>query len=301
MGIIYKIKSPSNKVYIGKTYNLRKRINGHKSHSKKGFKHILYNSIRKYGWDLHKLEVIEEIADELMNEREMYWIKEFNTYYLNNSQGMNMTLGGDGQRSSWMKDTKRRKDQSEKFSKEGNPFYGKTHSEENRAIISKAAIERNLKNGTRVPEWGVEKGRKKVMRPVLCYNSDGEFIKEYESATAAALSCGLSKASQVCEVCSGKRTNAMGFVFKYKIGDDIPLKIEIEKIEYQNCKRPVLWIKDGVEIEFPSADEASISTGIPRSSIWRASRNTKLKPLNTGHIFIYKDLFINNPTAVGVF
>jgi len=68
MGFIYKITNPNNKIYIGKTYCLRKRINGHKSYSKKGFKHILYNSIRKYGWDLHKIEVIEEIADELMNK-----------------------------------------------------------------------------------------------------------------------------------------------------------------------------------------------------------------------------------------
>ena len=42
-----------------------------------------------------------------------------------------MTLGGDGQRSTWMHDTERRKKQSRLFSGQGNPFYGKTHSEEN--------------------------------------------------------------------------------------------------------------------------------------------------------------------------
>ena len=300
MGFIYKITNPNNKIYIGKTYCLRKRINGHKSHSKKGFKHILYNSIRKYGWDLHKLEVIEEIEDGLMNEREMYWIEKFNTYYQSNPQGMNMTLGGEGQRSSWIKDTKRRKEQSEKFSKEGNPFYGKKHSEETRKIMSKSASERNLKDGRKVPEWGVEKGRKKVMRPVLCYNSNGEFIKEYESATAAALSCGLSKASQVCEVCSGKRTNASGFVFRYK-KYKIPQKISIKKINKANVKRPVLYINGKTMIEYPSAMEASKSLKIPKTTIIRASCYNNMKPIRSGHIFIYKDLFINNPTAVGVF
>jgi len=53
MGVIYKIKSPSDKLYVGKTYNLRKRINAHKCSAKKGKNILLHNSIRKYGWDAH--------------------------------------------------------------------------------------------------------------------------------------------------------------------------------------------------------------------------------------------------------
>jgi hypothetical protein len=76
-------------------------------------KSIIHDSIKGYGWEAHKLEVIEEIADELLNDREVFWIKELNTFYLDNEKGMNMTRGGDGNGVSWMHDIERRKKQSE--------------------------------------------------------------------------------------------------------------------------------------------------------------------------------------------
>ena len=299
MGVIYKITSPTNKLYIGKTNNLRKRINCHKCSAKKGANLILHNSIRKYGWDLHKIEILEEIPNEQLNEREIFWISELNTFFVNNLDGMNMTRGGDGNKGSWMHNIELRKWYSERFTGDGNPFYGKKHSEEAKKIMSKAATERNLKNGTRIPEWGAEKGRKKVMKPTVVYNNNGEFVGEFESIAIVSKELNLKLGSVKDSVLYGSWISGE-YLVKYKT-DNYPLKIDTGSINLKNCKRPVLWIKDGVEIEFPSADEASISTGIPKSSIWRASRNTKLKPLNTGHIFIYKDLFINNPTAVGVF
>ena len=41
---------------------------------------------------LHTIEEIEEVPDSLLNEREKYWIKFYNSYY----SGYNSTLGGDG-------------------------------------------------------------------------------------------------------------------------------------------------------------------------------------------------------------
>lgn len=306
MGYIYKITSPTGKIYVGKTYNVRMRKNGHKcfaykaDHFKRN-KTILSNSICKYGWDAHIFEIIEEVEDSLMNEREMHWIKELGSYHYENENGMNMTKGGEGQRSTWMHKTELRKWFSERFKGKNGPFYGRHHTEEAKRMLSQSSREYNLKNGIKVPEWGVEKGRKKVMKPILCYNSNGEFLKEYESATAAALDCGISKASEVCGVCSGKRTNALGFVFRYKIGDEIPMKIEIDKIFQANIKRPVIWIKkNGKRVEFPSSAEASVATGIPKTTINRASCYNNMRPIRTGHVFIYRDLLIENPTEVGV-
>ena len=299
MGIIYKIISPSNKVYIGKTYDLRKRINCHKSYARKGRGKILHNSIRKYGWEAHHLEVLENIDDSILNDREMYYIEKYNSYYLNNPDGMNMTLGGEGQRSTWMHDTERRKKQSELFKGPGSPFYGKHHTDETKKILANKARERNLKDGRRVPDWGVEKGRMAVMKKVLCYDSSGVFLKEYESCTAAAKDLGINKGSEVSRVCSGKSTNALGFVFRYKTDDEIPKKIEVEKINKQSVKRPVLYLSKKLKIikEYPSSQEASVSLGIPKTTINRASYYNNLKPIRSGHIFIYKDLFM--PTAVG--
>ena len=136
MGVIYKIISPSWKIYVGKTYNLRKRISSHKCSAKADKNIMLHNSIRKYGWDAHNLEVIEEVDDSIMDEREIYWIAELETYCYENPMGLNMTKGGEGQRSTWMHKTGLRKWFSEKFTGEGNPFYGKKHTEETRKKLS---------------------------------------------------------------------------------------------------------------------------------------------------------------------
>lgn len=95
MGVIYSITSPKGKVYVGQTKNLYNRAKSHKSSAKsKRTEVILYNSIRKYGWENHCLSVLEECADELMNEREIFWIEKLNSFCGKNKQGLNMSLGG---------------------------------------------------------------------------------------------------------------------------------------------------------------------------------------------------------------
>lgn len=70
---IYKITSPSGKIYIGQSTNIEKRISRYKTLScKKQVK--LYNSLKKYGWDLHLFEIIEIVNDDkMLIERETSW------------------------------------------------------------------------------------------------------------------------------------------------------------------------------------------------------------------------------------
>jgi len=73
LGYIYKITSPSSKVYIGQTINISNR----KCHYKKLHCHkqkSIYNSINKYGWENHLFEIIEEVSNEQLNDREKHWI-----------------------------------------------------------------------------------------------------------------------------------------------------------------------------------------------------------------------------------
>ncbi len=95
IGYIYKIINPSGKVYIGQTINLKGRLNKYKSNDCQKQK-ILYNSIKKYGWIKHVFEILEECAVDdnktLLNEREKFWIKEFNSF----GCGMNCNEGGNG-------------------------------------------------------------------------------------------------------------------------------------------------------------------------------------------------------------
>ncbi len=88
---IYKITSPSKKIYIGQSIDIQKRWQRYKSVKyKRTFK--LYCSFQKYGIDNHLFEIIEECAVELLNEREIYYIKYFDTF--NTSHGLNLKEGG---------------------------------------------------------------------------------------------------------------------------------------------------------------------------------------------------------------
>jgi len=288
MGVIYKIISPSGKIYVGKTYNLRKRISSHKCSAKADKNIMLHNSIRKYGWDAHNLEVIEEVDDSIMDEREIFWIAELKTYCYDNCNGLNMTKGGDGQRSTWMHKTDLREKQSKRYSGEGNPFYGKNHTDDFKNRRSKEVSEYNKINGIKIPEWGVNKGRMIVMKPVLLYDTYGVFVKEFESYTQAGIFIGV-KPSRVSESALGRKTHCNGYHFRDKT-ENHPFRIDISFVKSQTVKRPIYLLNDDFEIitEFPSAKEVSGFFSLPTATI---SRSALGNPIRSGHIFIYKDLY----------
>lgn len=293
MGIIYKITSPSGRVYVGKTKRLRIRIWEYRWRSKKR-KSIIHDSIKGYGWEAHKLEVIEEIADELLNEREIFWIKELNTFYKDNPDGgMNMTKGGDGNAVSWMHDIERRKKQSERFKGKNGTFYGKHHTEEAKRSIAKKTSEYNKKHNRLVPKWGAEKGRLKVIRGIVCYDKYGNFLKEYDSLAEAERILKVSHTS-IFRNCNNTISGVDGkYVFRYKT-PGYPLNIEVGVVKEKTTKRPVLYIDKHLRIikEYESAYEASIDLKVPKPTINRAALREDIRPIRLGHIFLYKDLYL---------
>jgi len=86
---IYKITNIINeKIYVGKSKNPKVRWRQHKSHSKKR-NTKLYYAMRKYGIENFIFEVLEECDENIINDKEIYYISSLNPYY-------NMTDGGDG-------------------------------------------------------------------------------------------------------------------------------------------------------------------------------------------------------------
>ena len=75
---IYKITSPSNKVYIGQSINIDRRFKNYKSISQTKGQVMLHNSFKKYGVNNHTFEVVEECSVELLNERERYYQDFYN-------------------------------------------------------------------------------------------------------------------------------------------------------------------------------------------------------------------------------
>lgn len=289
MGVIYKITSPTGRIYVGKTKRPKIRVWEYRWRSKKR-KSIVHDSIKGYGWEAHKFEIIEELPDEMLNEREKFWVKELNTFYLDNPLGMNMTRGGDGGGQSWMHDIERRKKQSESRKGVNGTFYGRHHTEENKKLISKLARERNLKEGRLVPEWGAEKGREIIRKPVICYNKNGDFLSEHKSLSSAALEYSVSS-SQVSACCRGDVTGVSGeYIFKFK-GDNPVIKIDATVIKVKTVKRPI-WAFDrrfSFLGEYPSAAEAAEYFEIPKTTINRAAMYNNLHPIRKGFIFVYKD------------
>lgn len=96
---IYKITNKiNNKVYIGKAINIYKRWIEHKNNMKyEKYNQIIYKAMRKYGIENFSFEIIEECDKYILDEREKYWIRYYNSYIgFSNSNGYNMTIGGEG-------------------------------------------------------------------------------------------------------------------------------------------------------------------------------------------------------------
>ena len=93
---IYKITNKTNgKCYIGQSTRIEKRWKdhyyAHQNINDEGYNYPLYKAMRKYGYDNFTFEILEECNTALLNEREMFYIKHFNSF----NDGYNQTLGGD--------------------------------------------------------------------------------------------------------------------------------------------------------------------------------------------------------------
>ena len=94
MGIIYKLTSPSNKVYIGQTIQpLQTRIYQHARKNNQSSCRLLNHAIKKHGINKFDICVVVECSRDKLNAYEQYYIQLFNSLSPN---GYNLTSGGDG-------------------------------------------------------------------------------------------------------------------------------------------------------------------------------------------------------------
>ena len=167
LNCIYSIKNIINeKRYIGKAINLKNRLIGHR---RKNSKSVISKAIQKYGLNNFKIDILEEnINNDLMNEKEIFYVKYFNSF----KEGYNCSLGGDGgncfpegykhSKASIEKSIKTRKERNIKPSQETKEqisatlkeYYknnkghnsGKTFSEESRKKMSESRKKYFLEN-----------------------------------------------------------------------------------------------------------------------------------------------------------
>jgi group I intron endonuclease len=152
MGVIYKTTNLiNNKIYIGKRIFTKEKFFRNKYY---GSGKLLKDAIRKYGLENFNREVLEEVENELLDQREIYWIEKYNA----NSKeiGYNLTKGGNskyGRKMGTMSDEtkgKISKSVSKYLNENGHPFQNKNHKEE-----TKEKIREKLK-GRKLPKKQVD-------------------------------------------------------------------------------------------------------------------------------------------------
>lgn len=228
---VYKHTSPSGKVYIGITSKEPKQRwqNGNGYWSNKHF----FSAIKKYGWDNIKHEVlITGLTEEEAKAKE----KELIAYYdCMSPKGYNQTEGGDG-----CKGWKMTREQRERISKrlkgkkrppEMREFLrqrqlGKKHTEESKKKMSKSQTGRKhtsesiakMKEIWKDRDFPEEYRLKAVemhKKPILQYTLDGEFVKEWDSATTVQNELGIERHS-IYRCLNGKSKSCAGFLWKRK-------------------------------------------------------------------------------------
>lgn len=85
---IYKITSPSGKIYIGQSISIEKRFIQYKNRLAKG-QRALNSSFLKYGYENHVFGIVEECSIEMLNEKERHYQELFCSM---GKKGLNLCL-----------------------------------------------------------------------------------------------------------------------------------------------------------------------------------------------------------------
>lgn len=126
---IYKITSPVKKIYIGQSINIINRFQNYRNLNCKQ-QLYLYNSLKKYGVEKHKFEIVCQCDRSELNNLEKYHIVLFQCF--NNKHGLNLQSGGDSEN---ICSDETRKKQSAKKKGKPSPMEGKHHSEETKQLL----------------------------------------------------------------------------------------------------------------------------------------------------------------------
>lgn len=141
---IYKITSPSGKVYIGQTCRPKKRITQYRNLQCKGQPGI-YRSLLKYGWNQHVFEVIHELPSDceqsVVNNYEILYYELYLTCGASMLNMMGPGIGGKMSEQAKEKIRQKaigRKHKPDTLIKISNISRGKKFSDDHRIKLSKA-------------------------------------------------------------------------------------------------------------------------------------------------------------------
>jgi group I intron endonuclease len=169
---IYKITHrETGKAYVGLSTDILERWKSHSNFAQaKSRWQYIKRALHSHGIDNFIFEVLEECSEEMLNEREIFWIEHFNTKEPN---GYNLTHGGGFGRLSFESEKKRRNSlKGRKFSEEHRRKIGekskvcnlgRNHTEETRRKMSKSSKGKKLSEDSIRKMSESKKNEKKVI------------------------------------------------------------------------------------------------------------------------------------------
>lgn len=267
MGIIYKITNKVNgKIYIGQTV---------KSEPQRWQQHLWYsnnnkdnqdcpylcNAIRKYGKENFLREILEEIPNELLDKREIYWITFYNS--TNPDIGYNLNLGGCGH---------------QKFlDKEILAIYIKNNNNLTKTAQELCCDRNNL--AIRLQRLGIKTNN---YIGVDLYNLNKEKIKHFDTKQEASLflNCHIS--------CFENKSHYINGYFYIKDNEDLSIDEIVSNLnpKIKNFQMIEQYDFLGKYINtFKNAAEASKVTGINISSIKNCSSLTGNQKTAGGYLW----------------
>lgn len=210
---IYKITNPEGKVYIGQSSNIDKRWKTYKRLEDVKSQPKLYESLKKYGWENHKWEIIEECNDNNKDNKEKYYISLYDSY----NSGLNSSNKSKGPSFH----TNKTKEKISKGNKKPKPNSGGKGKPKLRTKEHNYNISISLKGYKQTKEHKenrskIMKGKSLTSKIVLQYTLDNILIKEWSSAKEACLFYNPKDLNGVSACCLGKQKTAFGFIWKYK-------------------------------------------------------------------------------------
>lgn len=222
---IYKHTLPNQKVYIGKTCDVKRRWRACNYVGNWFF----YSAIQEYGWENITHEILEDnLTLEEANEKEKYYIA---LYQSTNSQyGYNLRAGGagDGAMTSKTEKFKERYKRVYQYTLEGDfiaEWDNLTLAAESCGGINKITGISQCCNGKRKTAYGFQWRYEKfdrlskqeltgVKKRIVQKDLEGNVIQVYNSVSEAADALGMKSHTSICNVLNGRTKTAYGFLWE---------------------------------------------------------------------------------------
>ena len=264
MGYIYLVTNFENgKLYVGQTVNtIEHRWDDHVSEAYNGNKSssLLHRAIIKYGASSFGICALEECADAELDEREKYYIKEYDTYYIHD-KGYNLTWGGEGV-------TKYNDDEILYLWNQGY------RNCEIARLLGATANTISLRIKVLIGNDAAQARRADSQKiSIIQYDLYGNYLRDWDCATTAERDLNLSGGS-ISRCCSGQRTVAGGSLWK-KSDDDTPVEeLMLNYARSTKCCAVDLIDNYGNIIKtYESGKAAELELGIGRGKVSEVCNN----------------------------